>query len=197
MTPVLKLLLIIPTVIISSCGQEKTELPKEKSEGKYDKRKQLAILNVAEAEKLAKSFNANSGWDTTGRFTYYLQELFESDTRPVSFIGAIKDVIKKDTSYILKVVNTNSHSSKNYMAEIYVSVNTFQAMKSKLDPNKINEGCFIFELTKVSSHLPVLKSEIESSGDIVENASSYLTLDFDESLIKLEGKLVTYFLYDR
>ena len=83
------------------------------------------------------------------------------------------------------------------MAEISVSANIFQAIKSKLDAKENNEGCFIFQVTKVSSHLPILKSEIESNGGNVEDASSYLTLDFDESLVKIQGKLITYFLYDR
>ncbi|MEJ7830584.1 MAG: hypothetical protein WKF91_20410 [Segetibacter sp.] len=159
--------------------------------------KRLDTLNLTEAEKLSKSSNANTGWDTTDKFTYSLQESFESDPRPVSFIGKIKDIIKKDSSYILKVVNTNSQSSKNFIAEIYLNANTFQVLKSKLDPKESNEGCFIFQVTKVSSHLPILKSEIESNGDNVEDALSYLTLDFDEALVKLQGKLVAYILYDR
>lgn len=197
MTFFLKLLLVITTLTIASCGEEKKEPPKDKWEVHYNKQKQLDTLNFTEAEKFAKSSNANIGWDTTDEFTYSLQESLESDPRPISFIGEIKDVIKKDSLYILKVVNTNSQSSKNFIAEIAVSANTFQVIKTKLDPKESNEGCFIFQVTKVSSHLPILKSEIESNGDNVEDASSYLTLDFDESLIKLQGKLVTYFLYDR
>lgn len=197
MTSFQKLLFLITTLCIASCGQEKKEEPKDKWEVRYNKQKQLDTLNLTDAEKLAKSSNANIGWDTTETFTYSLQELIESDQRPISFIGEIKDVIKKDSLYILKVVNTNSQSSKNYIAEISVSATTFQAIKSKLDPKESNEGCFIFQVTKVSSHLPILKSEIESNGDNVEDASSYLTLDFDESLVKLQGKLLTYFLYDR
>lgn len=192
-----KLLFVITTLCIASCGQEKKEAPKGKWEVRYDKQKQLDTLNLTDAEKLAKSSNANTGWNTIETFSYTLQESIESDQRPISFIGEIKDVIKKDSSYILKVVNTNSKSSKNYIAEISVSATTFQAIKSKLDPKETNEGCFIFHVIKVSSHLPILKSEIESNGDNVEDASSYLTLDFDESLVKLQGKLVTYFLYDR
>lgn len=192
-----KLLFVITLVSIASCGQEKKEPPKDKWEVRYDKQKQLDTLNLTDAEKFAKSSNANIGWDTIETFTYSLQESIESDQRPIAFIGIIKDVIKKDSLYILKVLNTNSQSSKNYIAEISVSETTFQAIKSKLDPKESNEGCFIFQVAKVSSHLPILKSEIESNGDNVEDASSYLTLDFDESLIKLQGKLVTYFLYNR
>lgn len=94
-------------------------------------------------------------------------------------------------------MNTNPQLSKYFIAEITVNANMFQALKSKLDSKERNEGCFIFQVTKVSSHLPILKSELESNGDNVEDASSYLTLDFDESLVKLQGKLVAYFFYDR
>lgn len=197
MTSFPKLLLVITTLIIASCGQEKKEPPKDKWEVRYDKQKQLDTLNLTDAEKLAKSSNAIIGWDTTEQFTYSLQESLESDSRPISFIGEIKDVIKRDSLFILKVVNTNSQSSKKFISEISVSANIFQAIKSKLDAKENNEGCFIFQVTKVSSHLPILKSEIESNGGNVEDASSYLTLDFDESLVKIQGKLITYFLYDR
>lgn len=98
MTSFLKLVFVITTLTIVSCGQEKKEPSKEKWEVRYDKQKQLDNINLTDAEKLSKSSNANIGWNTTNNFTYSLQELFESDPRPVSFIGEIKDIIKKDST---------------------------------------------------------------------------------------------------
>lgn len=180
-----------------SCGQEKDgkEPPKEKWEISYEMQKQLDTVNLFETEKLSKNSNAITGWDTTENFTFYLQETFENTHRPISFIGEIKDIVKKDSIYLLKVSSSNSH--KDFIAEISINATMFQELKSKLDPTEENEGCFIFQVTKISSHLPVLKSEIEASGDNVEDASSYLTLDFDEMVIKFQGKLVAYFLYNR
>jgi len=197
MTFTTKNLLIITSLLIASCGQEKKQPSKDSWKVRYEKQKQLDTLNLTKAEEFSKTANAIIGWDITNQFTYSLQELSESTQRPISFIGEIKDIIKKDSSYILKVVNTNSESSKNFVAEISVNTNMFQTIKSKLDPNESNEGCFIFQVIKISSHLPILKSEIESNGEDMEDASSYLTLDFDESLVKLQGKLITFFMYDR
>ena len=192
----LKFLLVIASITIASCGREKKETSKDLSEIINDK-KQLKASNLMNAEKLAKSYNANIGWDRTENFTYSFQESLEFDRRPIAFYGEIRDVIKKDSLYILKVFNTHSNSIQYFLAEIPVNANTFQLLKAKLNPKEINYGCFIFQVTKVSSSLPILKSEVESNGDNVENASSFLTLDFDEPLITLQGKLITYFLYDR
>lgn len=188
--------LILLILTICSCGQFKKEPTKSKYEILFDKQKHLDTLNQNEAEKLSKSINANNGWETIGKFTYALQDSLESDPRPISFTGRIKDIIKKDSLYILKVVNTRRTFFKKYVAEISVDKDAFQILKSKLNSNKENEGCFIFQVRKVSSYLPILKSEIDFSSEDIEDASSYLTLDFDESLVKLQGKLVTYFLYE-
>lgn len=197
MTSFSQSLLILICLFIISCGQEKKEPPKDQWEVRYDKQKQLDTLNLIEAEKLSKSSNALPGWDTTKHFTYSIQELFETSSRPISFIGVIKDIIKKDSIYLLKVASSNSQSNKTFIAEISVNTDVFQELKLKLDPAETNEGCFIFQVTKISSNQPILKSEVESNGDNVEDASSYLTLDFDETLIKFQGRLATYFLYDR
>lgn len=190
MTSLLQSLLVIISFIIVSCGQKKKEI-------RYERQNQLDTLNLFEAEKLSKNSNAIIGWDTAENFTYSLQETFESSSRPISFIGVIKDILKKDSTYFLKVVSSNPQSYKSFIAEISVNAIIFKELKSKLDTKEENEGCFIFQVTKISSHQPILKSEIESDGDNVENTSSYLTLDFDETLIKFQGKLVTYFLYNR
>lgn len=95
MTSYSKNLLILISLFIISCGQEKKETPKDKWEVRYDKQKQLDTLNLSEAEKISKSSNALMGWDTAEHFTYSIQELFETSSTPISFIGIIKDIIKK------------------------------------------------------------------------------------------------------
>jgi hypothetical protein len=178
-----------------ACGERKSQ--KTKSEIQNEKRKTLDSLNEAEAKKLAMSFDANIDWDTTYCFTYSIQELFEANTRPVSFTGEINDVFKKDSLYILKIVNSNWKASKQFIAEISIDKRAFQQLKSKLNPEEDNQGCFIFRVTKITSHSPVLKSEIDPNGESVDDASSYLTLDFYESIVKLEGNLVSCYLYQR
>lgn len=198
MTNILKSLIPLLTLLVFvSCSNSDKKSEKSDFQIRWDKQEKLDTLNFNEAQKLSNLSNAIMGWDTTENFTYSLQELLNGEAKPISFIGAIKDIVKTDNTYLLKVVNTNSKSSKNYIAEISVTANIFQSLKLKLDPKETNEGCFIFQVTKVSSHLPILSSEIESDGENVEDASSYLTLDFNERLVKLQGKLITYFLYDR
>lgn len=190
-------LLILISLFIVSCGLENKESAKDKLEVRYDEQKLLDSINMSKAEKISKSLNALTGWDTKDYFTYSIQELFETTSKPISFIGIINDIIKRDTTYLLKVTSSNYHSYKTFIAEISVSADMFKELKSKLDPIETNEGCFIFQVSKVSSSQPVLKSEIESNGDNVEDATSYITFDFDETLIKFQGKLITYFIYNR
>lgn len=198
MKQIIKSLIPLLTLfVIISCDESKKEPEKNQSEIRQEKQDKLDTLNLNEANKLSISSHAIIGWDTTKHFTYSLQELFENGTRPISFIGRIKDIVKKDTFYILKVTSSNSPSDKNFIAEISITANILSELKAHLDPNEDNEGCFIFQVTKISSSIPILKSEIETSGDNVEDASSYLTLDFNETLIRFQGELLTYYLYNQ
>lgn len=197
MTALKKTFLAALALYIFACKQEIKEKTNENWEIDYDNRKRVDSLNLLNSEKIIKISNANTSWDTLETFTYELQELFESDKRPISFTGIIKDIIKKDSSYILKVINTTFKTTNYHVAEINVSANIFKEIQSKLDPNQINKGCFIFNVTKTTSHIPLLKSEIEKNNDNAEDASSDLTFDFSESLIKLEGRLINYYIYMR
>ena len=185
-------------LIMASCGESKEEVEKRNEKIKEDKQETLDSLNVYNRENIIKENNAIVGWDSTDNFTYTLQDLFASESRPVSFRGEIKDIIKKDSVYILKVYRESSarsfrHSS-NYIAEIIVNSNTFLTLKQKLDPDEYNTGCFIFNVTKVSSFNPVLSSEVEKNGENADDATSYLILDGDQTTIKLQGTLVAYYI---
>lgn len=183
---------------LSGCGQESFNFGKKESASEFDRRDFLDSLNLLESEKLSRSYNAHTGWDTAHNFTYFIQELFEASERPISFIGEIKDVIKaNDSLYVFKVVSRSFFYLKNFIAEISVDREFFNEIKSRLDPKGLNTGCFIVKFEKINSYLPVLESEFEVNGDNLEDASSYLTLNFDESLIKLKGDLVSCFLYNR
>lgn len=184
-------------LIILSCNEEKKEPSKSDYEIRWEKQKQLDTLNLNRAYQFASKYNASFGWDTTLNFTYFLQEQFENTNQPVSFIGEVKDVLKNDTSFVLKIASTNSISYHSFIAEVSVSPSLFKEMQPLLKASESNEGCFIFNTTKITSNQPILKSEIESNGQNVEDATSYLTLDFDENLVKFKGKLIAYYLYER
>jgi hypothetical protein len=187
-----------------SCDNSKKEPEKSKYEIRSEKQDKLDTLNLIEAQRLSQTTNSIIGWDTPENFTYSLQELFESGGKPVSFVGEIKDIIKKDSIYILKVMNTSSKSSKNFMAEISVTANMFQAMKLKLDPNETNEGCFIFKPTSIrSSSLLKIDSEVSTDEDAQTvddanaNASSELTYDSSNIIVFFKGDMINFYLYKR
>ena len=171
------------TVLLISCGDSKKESEKipEKSsyEIRHDKQKLLDSLNKNEASKLTNNYNAIVGWDTVNHFTFYLQELFEKEKRPISFIGIIIDVIKKDTSYVLKVISSNM----TFNAEISVTKELFNKLNPLLQEKEIIEGCFIFKVTNITSNNSILESEIDPNGD--------------NALLKFHGKLIDFCLYDR
>jgi hypothetical protein len=187
-----------------SCDNSKKEPEKSKYEIRSEKQDKLDTLNLIEAQRLSQTNNSIIGWDTTENFTYSLQESFKSEAKPISFIGEIKDIIKKDSTYILKVMNTSSQSSKNFIAEISVTANMFQSMKSKLDPNETNEGCFIFKPTSIrSSSLLKIDSEVSTDEDAQTvddanaNASSELTYDSSNIIVFFKGDMINFYLYKR
>lgn len=134
MTKIFKILLLILT--ITSCGESNKEPEKSKYEIRRENQKKLDTINLTKAENLSKTSDAIIGWDTTDHFTYSFQELFESDPRPVSFIGEIKDVIKKDSLYILKVMNTNSQSSKKNYCGNHNRCKLVSGFKIKVNPKR-------------------------------------------------------------
>ena len=195
-------MLIIIALFIISCGQEKKEPTTEKGEVSYDEQKQLDSLNLIETGKISKSSNAIMGWDTAEHFTYSIQELFETGARPISFIGVIKDIIKKDSTYILNVVGSNSQSNKTFIAEISVNTTMFQELKSKLHRAEDNEGCFIFIPTRIKSSSKLAISsyvshdfDAETVEEANDNASSELTYDFGDVLLFFKGKMINFYLY--
>lgn len=70
-------------------------------------------------------------------------------------------------------------------------------MKTYIAQKKSSEGCFIFYVTRITSNSPILSSEVEPNSENVEDASSYITYDYEETLIKIYGKLTDYFIYDK
>ncbi len=193
MIKIFKLLTFI--LIVVACNQSKKESEKSHSETRWEKENKLDSLNHNEAIKLSKNNNAIIGWDTVDHFTYYLQELFNQKTRPISFIGKINDITKKDSFYILKISSSNSSNYKTYDAEISVNTSMFDKLKTQLEPKEFTEGCFNFQVNNITSNNPILKSETESPTDNAEDVESYLTSDFEETLIKFHGKLIDYYLY--
>lgn len=196
MTSFLKLLLAIITLTIASCGQEKKETPKEKSEIRYDKQKELDTLNKNEAVNLTAKLNAIQSKDNDLKFTYQIQEIVKDSSRLISVVGNITDIVQKDGKYIFKIYG--SFSKKDCLYEISASPEIFQKVFSQLDLKySLHKVCFIFKPTSIkSSSLLTIDSEI-SGGETIDDAESSLTYDFNDAILFFKGNLIDYYVYKK
>ncbi len=196
MTSFPKNLLIAISLIAVSCGQEKKEPPKEKSEVRYDKQKQLDTLNKNEAANLIGKLNAIQSKDNDLKFTFKIQEIIKNSNRPISVIGNITDIMEKNGIYIFKIFGT--FSKKDCLFEISVSSEMFHKIFSQLDLKySLHKGCFIFKPTSIkSSSLLTIESEV-SGGETIDDAESSLTYDFNDEILFFKGNLIDYYVYKK
>jgi hypothetical protein len=191
------LTLLLPTILIS-CQESQKEMPKSDYDVRREKEKKLDTLNLKQAFNLTVKNNAILGWDSVANFTYRLQEMFENTNRPIAFLGEIEDIVKKDSLYLLKIVSSNFFKLfKTYNAEVLVSRANFETLEKTINIKKSTKGCFIFYVSGITSSSPILDSKVESSSETLEDATSYITYDFEETLIKIYGNLKDYIIDDQ
>lgn len=184
--------IIFLTVLTISCDNSEQRIKKEKKLEINQKKEQLIIKNKNEIKIISNKNNAVMGWDTLYYYTCTLQEMFIDANKLICFEGEIKDITKSDSNYTLKVYNNNWQSVQNYIALITVNPKIFFEMKKLLNSNNhLNEGCFVFEVTKIFTENPSIKSNIELEG---EYSYSYLDYDFDETLLIFKGNLIDFYL---
>lgn len=181
-------------ILLISCGKSEQQIEQEKEAIAKQKKEQIQIRNEKAIINLCEKYNAVSGWDTLNLYTYHYQELFIDQKRPISFKGELNDITKTDSTYFLRVRNTNWRYSKDYIAQISLNHQTFNKFQSILKlKNHTNKGCFIFSVSKILSVSPKLISEAESDS---ENYYSYLDFDFDETLLIFKGELIDFYLIE-
>lgn len=201
MTKLIKQSIPFIALCLIACNENKKDdaketIEKNKSENREEKKIGLDSLNKQSVDKLIENYKAVKDWDTTECFTYTLQEKFDNNSNPISFIGEINDVIKKDSIYILKLTSTHTSWFTNFTAQISVKPSVFDELKLHITRNKYrNEGCFIFKVSNINTYLPTLKSHIDKNGDNADEATSSLSLDFDEKVLEFKGNLIDYYLY--
>ena len=201
--------IILLTALLISCGKSEQQLKEEKKSEIKQKKEQLKIKNENAIKDLSKKNNAVMDWDTLYVYTYVFQEMFIENNRPLCFEGELKDITKSDsnytlkvhnTNYTLKVHNTNWHWDQNYIALITVNyialitVNSqmfFEIIKQLKSHNHSNDGCFVFEVTKIFTANPAIKSDLEFDG---EDSYSFSYYDFDETLVIFKGNLIDFYL---
>jgi hypothetical protein len=189
MTPTIKNLLILCLfIILSSCEQ--------KEQKKENVREKISLSN----EKAIKDFiyrnNAISGWDTLACYTYRYQEMFIDSARKISFEGNIRDIIKSDSNYFIKISYSELHNiiyhqiyrNNHFLAEIMLTRGQFLSLKQKLkSKNSSRSGCFIFKVSKIVTLGPEIKTDLKGYS---EDVNIYLDFDFTENLILFKGTLV-------
>lgn len=198
MTSLPKNLLIAISLMVASCGQEKKEPTKQKSEVQvqYDRQKQLDTLNKNEAANLVAKLNAIQSKDNGLKFTYQIQEIVKDSSRPISAIGNITDIIQKDGIYVFKIYGR--FSKRDCLFEISATPEMFLKILNQLDPKySLHKGCFIFKPTSIkSSSLLTIDSEV-SGGESIDDAESNLTYDFNDAILFFKGNLIDYYVYKK
>jgi hypothetical protein len=149
---------ILIIIFLTSCGQSEQQIKEEKDAVVKQKSELLKTTNEKAITDLSKKYNSVSGWDTLELYTYNYQEMFIDEGKPINFEGKLKDIIKSDSIYYLKVHNTGWHYHQNYIAQISVTPQKFLEFQKILkSANHTNEGCFIFKVTKIVSASPEIK----------------------------------------
>ena len=191
----MKLLFIYTLLAVSlfSCGKKENTIDTSRdnisfSKAELDSNKEI---NKSETSILSEKYNAISNWDTGRTYAYQVQEKFEKGDRPISFIGYIGDITKVDSNYILKLYNEKYNGYNNYIAEVSISYIYFQKIKDVFArTKKIKKWCFIFKLKKITSSYPKLSSSVSE-----DKENSYLTYEFDETIIHFTGELLDFYKF--
>jgi hypothetical protein len=181
--------------LLSSCGKTEEDIKEEKQKAIEQKESELRSSNENNITKLVTKNHAVRDWDTLLPYTYVYQNMFIEENKPITFEGVIKDITKNGLNYVLKVHSMHRRRHRNYDAEISVSAEHFQGIEKLLKSNgRIDKGCFIFKVSKIISVSPEIKSEIEWNG---EDSYSFLTYDFQETLLIFKGELLDFYLNQR
>ncbi|HCS20658.1 MAG TPA: hypothetical protein DIW47_08885 [Bacteroidetes bacterium] len=179
-------------ILFGSCGKSEQQIREEKYQDIKQKEQQLKLANDSAISLLNQKYNAISGWDSLEMFSFQLQEMFVDQRRPISFEGRILDIIKSDSTYLLKVYRSTWYfPPKDHLALISISNAMFPRLKKMLKPeNNFIEGCFVFDVSSITSLSPKLSSDLVNG----EDSYSYLDFDFESTLLIFKGDLIDFHL---
>lgn len=178
-------------ILFTSCGKSEQQVKEDKKQVVKQKTEQLKTANKKAISDINHKHNAVSGWDSLESFTYVLQEMFVDENKLMNFKGEIKDIIKSDSTYLLKVHHNSDWPYKmDYLALISMSREKLVEIKEILkSDNHSNIGCFILKVSKIISSSPKIKPDLELEG---EDSYSYMDFDFDANLLIFKGDLVDF-----
>lgn len=178
-------LLSLALFIFVSCNSEKKEIPKERKLTSYEIQNQLDSINDISANEFARKYNAISGLDIDLGFTYQIEDSIHSSGKPISIIGQISDIVRKDSNMIFTI--KGYFSEKKCISEILVTSEQFNDFFKITKPqNDYATYCFIINLNKISSKsLLSIKAEGEDQ----------LDYNFNKQILLASGKLINMYKY--
>jgi len=176
-------LYVFATVLITSCG--------------LFGRKEVSEIYDSETKKFIQNSNANSSWDTTFTYVFELQEQFENSNTTMCFTGEISDLMRKDSSYVLKlshifyheVDDLNPKSNAHVIAYVRITPEIKNEILNKINDHSAPSGAFNLRVFKIKSSAVGITTEIEERGD---DAFPYLYFEDNSPLYILEAELVNY-----
>ena len=138
-------------------------------------------------ERLSKKYNAVSNWDTTRGFTSFYQRKFIEQGKLMLFSGRIYDIVKRDSDYVVKVLDDRKDADHNFLAVITFSS---KELDDKLTDDKSTSGVFVIRIMSITTSDPSIKEEEESDGDDRSVTYSHLSDDADKMITIFRGKMV-------
>jgi len=187
MDNLLRTITIVGLFIFTSCKTEKKEIPKEKKLTSYEIQNQLDSVNNISADEFAKKYNAISGLDIDLGFTYRIEDSIRSSGKPISIIGQIEDIVRKDSNMIFTI--KGYFSQKRCICEILVTGSQFSYIsKTTKSIKDYDQYCFVLNLNKISS-----RSLLSISSD----GEDKLSYNFHKQILLVSGNLIDMYRYKK
>jgi len=172
------LLTLFTAVSISGCG--------------LFEKKEVSKIDDSKTKSFILSSNANSSWDTTCTYLFELQELFENTNTLMCFEGDIADIIKSDSTYVLKLnhITANEFGRSDFIvAYARITPQLKSEILSKIESNSLSTGAFNLKVSKIRPSTIGISPEIEGTGD---NSFPYLEYSYSSSLLIIDAELINY-----
>ena len=171
-------------LLIISCGHKRLEINKESK-------------NDILVGELVDKYNLVKEWDTSyNYYSYRIQEKFIENENLMLFQGRLYDIIKCDSSYLLKILGDRHKYKKKFIAKIITTDIQFKEISNKIEENRKNYGAFVIKVSQVIFSDPEMTEEI--IGDYENGFRSYYYIGFDKwtNLAIIQGKLIDLILFE-
>jgi hypothetical protein len=136
--------------------------------------------------QLAAKYGTVADWDTSLSYTSHYQKMFIEDKKLLLFNGRIYDIVKEDSSYIVKVLDEREDAIHNFLAVISF---THQQIAAMLEIKESDSGIFVIQVSKVTTSNPSIRVDEASDGES-ESSYTHLSDDADQMITVFKGKII-------